>query len=180
MVSGRARVEELASLVQWTGAPDLTVDVRAAEESLGIRLPSDYYEYVRRFPPGTFQDFLVVLNVRPSPYVADLARAVSRIVENLQEDLAGAVDFPYRLFPEPGGLLPWGYIGMDDLFFWHTEGDDPDDWGTVVTDHWLSEPHRYAGSFTECVTSLIHGTSGLPEMEHLAARAPSFVPLKGD
>lgn len=52
-----------------------------------------------------------------------------------REDFSEQVPFP--LWPEPGGLLPWGSTDNNDHVFWLTIGE-PDRWPVVATnwDEW--------------------------------------------
>lgn len=40
--------------------------------------------------------------------------------------------YPYRMYPDPNGLLVWGTTLNADFLFWLTEGPDPDRWPVVV------------------------------------------------
>jgi len=57
--------------------------------------------------------------------------------------------FPYPIFPEPGGLLPWGDIRGGGVAFWLTERADPDGWPVVVTSHECEYWDRFDGTVCE-------------------------------
>jgi hypothetical protein len=45
---------------------------------------------------------------------------------------SGESAFPYPVFPEPGGVLPWGDIRSPGLAFWLTDSGDPDKWPVIA------------------------------------------------
>jgi hypothetical protein len=57
----------------------------------------------------------------------------SRVLIPWFEDLRAEVpeDFPFPLYPEPGGLLPWAKTGDGTDLCWLTEGQ-PDSWPTAA------------------------------------------------
>ncbi len=58
--------------------------------------------------------------------------------------------FPYPLFPEPGGLLPWGAVVEGGYAFWLTApSDDPDQWPVVIASQDCYVWARFGGPVSE-------------------------------
>lgn len=103
------------------------------EAQLGTRLPPDYKEFVRLYGSGYFMEFLGVgvpsvqnVNVRLEakvPAVSDVFRAMD----------GGLPKHPYRYWPEPGGLIPFGSTDNGDYLLWLPDGA-PEQWKVVVWD----------------------------------------------
>jgi uncharacterized protein (TIGR02996 family) len=99
------------------------------EQQLGLPLPSDYKAFIASYGSGTVGCIEIV-----SPL--GLTRNVREWWVNwagLISDLAEYEEVPYPVFPEPGGLLPFGTLGDVDLLTWRTLGD-PADWPFVYYD----------------------------------------------
>ena len=77
-----------------------------------------------------------------------------------------------RLFPEPGGLLPWGGSLAGHSYWWETSPDDPDDW-TVLALSPTGERRRFPLSVTELLAAWITGSLG---GEMLPRPAPDATP----
>ena len=57
---------------------------------------------------------------------------------------------PYPVYPEPGGLLPWGGIRDGGYAFWLTGPGEPVGWPVVLASekcgHWTGSAGRCASS----------------------------------
>ena len=42
------------------------------------------------------------------------------------------LEYPYPIYPQPGGVLPWAQRRGGDLYCWLTEGSDPSSWPVVA------------------------------------------------
>jgi len=89
-------------------------------------------------------------------------------LENMRQWRAnGHGTFPYPIYPEPGGLLPWGTAIRGALFFWLTgEAPAPERWpvitATVEWDYW----DRFDGTVCEFLVEVAAGrydTSGFSD-----------------
>jgi hypothetical protein len=103
------------------------------EAKLGTGLPSDYKEFVTHYGTGLFADFFIVYNL--------LARdTVFGLIPNATKELAMirlrnyktifGDDFPYGIFPDKPGLLPWGKDENGGTYCWLTAGKS-DSWPVV-------------------------------------------------
>jgi hypothetical protein len=102
------------------------------EDRLDLELPDAYKQLVTAYGTGSWRGFLWVLN----PFSANrslnlLDQAVrqldaERVIRRKWPD-----QVPFPLYPEPGGLFPWGMTDNGDRLYWLTEGL-PDSWPTIV------------------------------------------------
>jgi len=126
--------DDLEALVPPPTAPIAADgDWTMVEQTLGVRLPTDFQALVRRYGHGQFADITLL-----TPFSAgaeDLFNLVYRA--RAQLDLyrdhrdAWPEDFPYSLYPEPQGLLEWANTGNGDGLYWLTLGE-PDSWPVVI------------------------------------------------
>jgi len=140
-------------------------DWAAIEGEVGSRLPADYKLVAESFPYGWFRRFVRVQPPeRLSDYDQPLSEFASGQLEALREWRAtGEVSFPYPLFPEPGGVLPWGHIRSPGLAFWLTGPGDPDGWPVVVSPEEFEYWDRFDGSMCDFLTEVVaarYDTSG--------------------
>ncbi|SMD25230.1 hypothetical protein [Lentzea albidocapillata] len=149
------------------GVEDNTVnqfDWAAVESSIGLALPDDYKHLVEIFPDGRFQAFVRL--IRPGAVQSPPTEYLGYYAYRL-EDMRGwrqkePARFPHPIFPEPGGLLPWGVSHRADLFFWLTDGDDPNKWPVVLADqrfeHWASYEGPVCAFLDDVVSGRFDGT----------------------
>ncbi|MFS8101710.1 SMI1/KNR4 family protein [Lentzea alba] len=116
------------------GEPAPEVDWAAVESDLGTALPTDYRVLVDNYRVLNIGDFLSVFRPVGGEDEFSLREFADQTLTNfrgLREDLPS--DFPHPLYPEPGGLLPWGVTDNNDFLCWLVQGE-PDQWPVVVTD----------------------------------------------
>jgi hypothetical protein len=117
-----------------TAAAPSADDWGTVERELGFALPDDYKAllglYVGGPPFGEWFGFYNFLNARDRAAAEkDLAR-LRRVREQVHEELrhvAGLrgrpsssvrASVPFPVYPEPGGLYPWGWAQDDWTFYW--------------------------------------------------------------
>jgi hypothetical protein len=130
---GRLALYYKAASPDGRGSAD-AAEWRAVEFRLGLELPSDYKAVVARYGVGPWADFLHVLSPFSANEYLHLERAAHRHLGALHETRrsdSGAV--PYSLYPEAGGLFPWGITDNGDYLCWLTQGF-PQHWPTVVVE----------------------------------------------
>jgi hypothetical protein len=104
----------------------------AAERSLGVRLPHDYRGFVFAYGSGLFARLYIVYNpFATSRYIRlqERVRVVCEIERGTKRSF-GAKFVPYPIFPEPGGILPWGRDENGNDYYWRT-GGPPSRWKVV-------------------------------------------------
>ncbi|GAA4552469.1 SMI1/KNR4 family protein [Amycolatopsis samaneae] len=155
----QSHVDEVAHLVGWRPGdfrPEL--DWAAVERELGTPLPADYKDLLTRFPSGGFRDSVEVEN--PAQSAAELA-TVKRNNDQLLEifadpDTGYLTRVSYRLFPEPGGLYPWGSDGAGGTFWWITDAAGPDTWRIAYNDR--DDWHEHPGPMSKVIHELLVST----------------------
>lgn len=104
---------------------------QSVQARLGIEFPADYKEFIARYGTGAIDSFLWVL----SPFATnrhlnlfDEGRAKLEALSELRYE-----SIPYPLFPDAGGILPWGVTDNGDVLYWLCNGP-PSDWVIVVNE----------------------------------------------
>jgi hypothetical protein len=153
-------VEDLARIVGLDYKVREEFDWAAIEASLGLALPDDYKEIVEHLPDGRFQGFVRV--IRPGDDNHPKSTYLGYYGYRLEDMRKWRADepsrFPYPIYPEPGGLLPWGTSNRAGLFFWLTEGRDSAAWPIVVAHpefiHWTTP---YQGTICDFLKQVVLG-----------------------
>jgi hypothetical protein len=182
MTSGAEGVRRLARLLEVPLDAGRVFDWPAVESELGVRLPADYKALAESFPRGWFRDFVrVMLPVGTDRDVSliEYARGELDALRELRE--AGEASFPYPLFPEPNGVLPWGFIMSPGIACWLTGPGDPDAWPVVLAteegDYW----DRFDGSASEFLVSVVtadYDASGFTEGPEINDRQRGDQPVE--
>jgi hypothetical protein len=153
---------------------------REVRSKLGIDLPADYKEIIETFPRGRFQGFIEVIRPDTSEAGVEYPSYYLQRLEDMRQwrhDEPGR--FPFPIFPESGGLLPWGITHRGDLFFWLTEHPDPDRWPVVLTDFDFSFWETLSRPVCELLSRVVVGDfDGLPYELDLSAHRPFFEPAE--
>lgn len=171
------RVADLLELVSFSGQARDRFRWADVEKSIGLTLPDDYKELVESFSSGYFQDFVQI--IRPGDMGASKGEFLGYYAHRL-EDMRQwrnnePTRFPLPIFPEPGGLLPWGRSIRSDLFFWLTEGENPANWPIVATDSEFTNWASFNRSVCDFLIDVVTGQyDGQPFGVHLRADFPKF------
>jgi hypothetical protein len=97
------------------------------EAQLGTPLPNDYKDFVRLYGHGDLMGFIGIhVPASWSPYMR-LVQEAWAIATAFKDDES----LPLPMWPNPGGLLPFGKTDLGDTLFWLTRGA-PADWQVVV------------------------------------------------
>lgn len=108
------------------------------EAELCLRLPEDFKQLIATYGTGQWQQFWYLLN----PFTANPHLNFAVQTRNLRPRSWSALDaergmrevigehYPYPIYPEEGGILPWAVTDNGGRFFWLTSGP-PDKWPTV-------------------------------------------------
>jgi hypothetical protein len=169
---------ELRAAVGWS-APARELDWAGVEDAVGLRYPAEFRELCSAFPPGQFQTFLTVLHPAAEADPAAYAAEVTGYAALLRDDAADR-GFPYPIFPERGGIVPWATIGFDWVICWLADSESPDAWQVVVCDSRLLEWHPTGlgtGDFMRAITTV---PSAVPRLRYVAeaCRPPDFTPFE--
>lgn len=114
---------------RWLFAPGTWAEVEAA---LGTALPADYKELIGDGLACVFDDELVIFSpFDPNPHT-NLIRMAAHYSWGLAYLRARDPKFSVLAYPEPGGLLAWGFDGGGGVYHWETVDPDPDRWTICV------------------------------------------------
>jgi SMI1 / KNR4 family (SUKH-1) len=124
-------LEELARLIGPPPRQTPPIDWAAVEQTLGLRLPSDYKAFTSAYGSIDLGEFV---------WVWSPARTVP-FEYHTHEWLRASRDldppsYPYTFWPEPGGLLMWGRSRASHHFFWC----GPARWEGICLRQWNGHP----------------------------------------
>lgn len=174
-------LSELTAVVPPPAEPGGTgVDWDAVERGIGLRLPGDYKDFVARYGPGGFGDFLHPYQPDADDEELDLVdrqRADLDALREIQEEFPE--DVPYRL-AGPAELVSVALTDNGDIVYWHvTDPEDPDSWTITVNESRGPEWFRYDGPFTSFLADALSRrveVTVFPEDFPDPGEAPSFIP----
>ena len=151
-------------------------DWAAVERHLGVHLPDDYKSLIGDGRALTYDDELFIGSpFEPVPHF-NLIRLVSEgswAMAYLRDSLPD--DFDTLIFPEPGGVLRWGWDSGGAEYHWDTTPEDPNAWTIFVSGRPVVERpgQRHACALTGYLDGLTDGTieaAGLGEWPGLNPR----------
>jgi hypothetical protein len=133
-------------------------DWASVEEVIGSALPSDYQMFVETYGAGSINDFLWIFTPGSSNEYLDLFQAI-RSDGNMLRGIKAKLpeEFPIAVFPEPGGVLPFGATDNGDLLLWDTSHGNPDMWSVVIVNPRDNRYCAFPGSMIQFLEALISG-----------------------
>jgi hypothetical protein len=135
-------MQDLIRLVTPPAEPvDADGEWRSVWSSLGTELPHDYQDLVRTYGLGSFDDVVLWTPFTTRSWANLVVQARDFIDDYGPAREHDPLAFPYPIYPEPGGLLPWASTGDGDSLSWLTIGV-PDDW-PVVESNIRERMHRH-------------------------------------
>ncbi|MFV5997499.1 hypothetical protein ACNPQM_35205 [Streptomyces sp. NPDC056231] len=147
---------------------ELVAPVREEGEGYGQVVPEDFELLVKALPQGVIAGS-VFLNRSDVPvrsledFTADAALRLADMRDSLR---SREHVLPLSLFPQPGGMVPWGRTARDGVLLWDTTDPSTANWTTVLTDKdfqlWLELPFS-ASDFA--ARALVGRPEGIPAFE---------------
>ncbi|GAA2277767.1 MULTISPECIES: SMI1/KNR4 family protein [Kitasatospora] len=135
-----------------------------APADLGVQLPSDYRAFIDLYGGvnlnGEWGVFTPKRNSRFLDVPGGMAGWRFEADINLRDQVEGEEQWwdqqdPTPVFPDPGGLLPWGSNSNHNQCCWQTTGPDPEQWPvTVFYDDRLD---HFDGGFAEFLLTVLTG-----------------------
>src|ERR1044071_813520 len=123
------------------------------------KLPTDYKAFIQRFGTGSIDNFLWILNPFSKNQYLNLLEKGKIIADATKTSRRKCPQYhPYSVFPEPGGILPFGSTDNGDMLFWRTEADDPDKWTIVIADSRAPEYEEFPLSMTDFLANILGRT----------------------
>lgn len=162
-------VRQLAELLGVRADAGRQYDWAEIERGIGLRLPADYKLLAESVPSGWVRRFARLSG--PERPQTGPQRLDSFHMEELETLRAwrseGHGRFPYPIYPEPGGLLPWGSVVEGGYGFWLTQpAADPDSWPVVIASQDCDVWARFDGPvsrFLAEVAAAPYDTGGFTE-----------------
>jgi SMI1-KNR4 cell-wall len=115
LIPSPAFPNQVGSLDEW----------RAVERELGVTLPLDFREFVFTYGTGQLGRFYSVWNPFWGSEFVQQVRLICGYERESQQQFPQY--FPYSIYPESPGFLPWGSDDNGNYYGWLTEGP-PDRW----------------------------------------------------
>ena len=132
------------------------------QERLGLVLPADYKAYIDCYGTGNLNNWIIPYNPFAENknmnlfWVLDLHHQTTRQIQRGTNENWSIVD-PFLLYPESGGLLPWGTTSsIETTLFWHVEGK-PASWTTIVYNLLRGEYEVWKFGFVDFLHKLFSG-----------------------
>lgn len=175
--TGNNRISRLAQLTGWEGV-GVDLDWVEVERALGLPLPQEYKEYVRKFPRGFFNDYVQVIT--PDRYEGrlDLLGTFRMVLDNMREMRGDRPqEFPHPIYPELDGVIPWGNSPKGEYFYWVSSDSNPDKWCTAISGSGWHDWEVHSQSMVGLLAGLMTGEveSKLLQKD-LNSGIPSFRP----
>ena len=138
---------------QETGTADLWPQV---ETELQLPMPPDYRDFVGRYGTGCIDDFLWVDTpfTRLRGLQLRLRSASQLEAFRVLKETASPDMVPYPVFPERGGVFPWGGTDNGDVLCWLTTGP-PSDWTVAINESRGPMWEEYDCSMVEFLVKLL-------------------------
>src|SRR5262249_53312238 len=114
------------------------------QTDLARKLPADYKQFIDLYGSGLINGQIFVFNFRDTklferPLPEELCGEHSFIQGYERDRAMGGHDWPYAMYPEPGGLLPFATLFEIDTLNWATHGP-PNRWDVV---YWMSDGQEF-------------------------------------
>ncbi|MFD0555661.1 hypothetical protein FB566_0870 [Stackebrandtia endophytica] len=182
----------LAEFMALVGEPETAppvADWAAIEAELGLTFPEDYREWARHYTTLELHGFMRIDNFATDPLLK-LRTAAIETFDGMREltakrgrsdvtDRFGLVGrympaLPY--YPEPGGLLTWGFTNNGDWCMWLTD-PDPAKWTIVISD--AVEFWQFDGGFLDFLVGICNGSLRCSVLPENFPKRPAIKELKG-
>lgn len=148
------------------------------EEQLGLRLPADYNAFLQTYGAGEINGLIDVASPTFGQRTVRLTGFIDHSLSIARAQRDSGMSSPYPIFPEKGGLLPWGSTGNGDQFFWRTDPpDEPDRWSVVAHDRGSGAWIEYPGQMTAFLADALEQRTQAPGRLYFEDHPPEFVPF---
>lgn len=125
------------------------------EGETSIHFPDDYKELISTYGTGGIGDFLWFLTPFAEDENVNYTERADVLLEAYQTSKGNSPEyFPFNVYPEENGLLPWGYTENGDELYWKT-GAAFEDWEIVVYESASPDYYSYKMSLSEFLYKII-------------------------
>ncbi|AXH91523.1 hypothetical protein DVH21_17225 [Micromonospora aurantiaca] len=163
-------VDRLAALVGWSGRSPYDPDWSSLQAAFGHQFPTDFRQYVERFPPGAF-DFVQVFHPCESEYREDAAYYVDVLL--WRTNPANGIEDYYRFGNKPGELFAWGTVNGELELCWELSSKPADTWTCVVADIRGRTGESYPGGMLDLLLDALGGTGRVSLLDYLREVLPT-------
>ena len=146
-----------------------------AESHLGTRLPSEFKQIVDLYGLGSFGEVMTL-------FCPETELSHMNLLNQFDSHQTDIVSFRWVLnrpiYPDKGGLLPFGTSENWEMFYWLTEGE-PDTWPILINEQRGPEINRFDMSLSQLMVANLRQelkTTVLPDYEDPIAF--EFTPYK--
>lgn len=121
-----------------------------------MALPDDYKQLAEIFPDGRFRGFVRINRPGDHGHSRDVfLGSYGYWLGTMRSWRKGRSEpLPYPIYPEPGGLLPWGEAGRGKAF-WLTTAQDPGVWPVIVVDDDFTHWERFDETMCEFLLQVV-------------------------
>jgi hypothetical protein len=149
------------------------------EATLGVQLPDDYKAFIAEYGVGHVDGYIGVTSPLPEARDTNLSTwALLTFEQNRYLELRrqlGEDVLPYPVFPQAGGVLPWGSDTNGGVFYWVTAAANPNDWPILELQD--GDWSRFDGTMSDFLVAVL---SGQHQSVALGEEFPSTVPTYFD
>ena len=147
-------------------------------ESKIAKLPSDYISYLKHYGTGSADNFICIYNPVSKNIYLNLFERIQVQLEALREIREFEGDkFPYAIFPEKDGLLPFGATDNGDFLCWKTNADQAH-WKVVVAEARAQNYEEYDMGIAEFLHKILKKEIRVNIFpEDFPSEQPRFFPL---
>ncbi|MFJ2832703.1 SMI1/KNR4 family protein [Streptomyces sp. NPDC087263] len=146
--------DDLLRLMPPIDDVEVDVDWPQIEDALGVVLPDDYKWLVERYGPGSFNEFLYILQPSSPFYPTRLVESADRAAEILDDLRESGGNIPY----ETNELLPVGKTDNGDIVYWVTRPEDaPNSWTVVANGARNMKWPHFDGGIVDFLVAVLSG-----------------------
>jgi hypothetical protein len=128
------------------------------EKQLGTKLPEDYKKFIRYYGTGSINEFLFVLNPFSVNRHVNLVERGQVEREAFQTSKANFPKYYFdEIFPNIGGLLPFGITDNGEVLYWRTAGR-VEHWTVTVYESRGPGHINYGIDMTSFLRGMLSGT----------------------
>lgn len=154
-------IDELTAFVEIPKTPSevpAKPNWEKIEKKIGLKLPSDYKNFVITFGSGLLGSFVYVFNPFSKNEGIELTAGITSLCKTLKQLKAheGEREVPFPIYPDTPGLLPWGGDENGNGYYWLTDGK-PDQWPTIVCAGRDSRWQKFDMSMTTFLAKSLQG-----------------------
>jgi hypothetical protein len=158
-IRGIMSVKELCEILNYPHfLPDIDTPERwqKIEAALEVSLPTDYKDFIDAFGTVYLGDFIYVLDPFTENQNFNLMGRGDAILEAFRDigSILEGEKYPYPLYPDKDGLLPWGFTINGDHLFWFTHGE-PQEWQIAIDESRGASFENYNESISSFLVKLL-------------------------